>query len=210
MKPSKDTSVLLLVLSNIFALMLALVEGWSVSELMWVYWGQSVIIGYFNWRRIRLLRQFSTDGLRINARPVPPTRHTQRKVASFFAIHYGGFHVAYLAFLLAQVGFVTRASVAAVAAGVAVFAANHGFSFFHNLERDLARKPNLGRVMLFPYARIIPMHLTIVFGGHIGAESLGRLVLFLALKTGADVLMHVVEHAERAKTASAAPGPPAR
>jgi hypothetical protein len=194
LRRSKDTSTLLLILSNLFALVLALIEGWKVSELMWVYWAQSVVIGYFNWRRIRLLREFSTDGLRMNNRPVPPTKKAQRQVASFFAIHYGGFHAGYLAFLLAEGRPLTRASLIGIVAAVAVFAANHRFSFSRNLERDLSRKPNLGRVMLFPYARIIPMHLTIVLGGHLSGDSVGRLVLFLVLKTGADVVMHVIEH----------------
>lgn len=207
---SADKSTLFLLLSNLFALILAVIQRWNVSDLMWVYWGQSVVIGYFNWRRIRLLNQFSTDGLRINRRAVPATRETQRQVASFFAIHYGGFHAGYLIFLLAQNLPLTMASVTGIAAGIAVFAANHRFSFLHNLDRDLARKPNLGRVMVFPYARIIPMHLTIVLGGHLGAESVGRLVLFLALKTGADVLMHVIEHSGRAKSGGAVAGSSAR
>ena len=44
--------------------------------------------------------------------------------------------------------------------------------------------------MFYPYARIIPMHLTIVFGFNFG----GALILFLVLKTFADVIMHIVEH----------------
>ena len=44
--------------------------------------------------------------------------------------------------------------------------------------------------MFYPYARIIPMHLTIIFGSSFG----GTLPLFLVLKTFADAIMHVVEH----------------
>jgi len=45
--------------------------------------------------------------------------------------------------------------------------------------------------MFFPYARIIPMHLTIIFGMLLGK---GAIVLFLTLKTLADMIMHVLEH----------------
>lgn len=47
--------------------------------------------------------------------------------------------------------------------------------------------------MFTPYLRIVPMHLTIIFGGlfvHTGAG----LLLFGTLKTAADVAIHVVEH----------------
>lgn len=44
--------------------------------------------------------------------------------------------------------------------------------------------------MFYPYARIIPMHLTIIFGPAFNLS----LPLFLLLKTIADVIMHSVEY----------------
>ena len=44
--------------------------------------------------------------------------------------------------------------------------------------------------MIYPYARIIPMHLTII----IGATFVNALPFFLVLKTFSDAVMHVVEH----------------
>ncbi len=65
----------------------------------------------------------------------------------------------------------------------------------------MKRTPNIGTIMFFPYARVIPMHLTIVIGGHFTKGSQGALILFLALKTIADLIMHMIEHAEaRQKT----------
>lgn len=51
-------------------------------------------------------------------------------------------------------------------------------------------------MMFFPYARIIPMHLTIIFGGMLSEWTFAAkttLALFMLLKTFADVIMHVVE-----------------
>ena len=79
---------------------------------------------------------------------------------------------------------------------VLTFLVNHAFSYAQNKERDAKRVPNIGTIMFFPYARIIPMHLTIIFGSHFAKASTGDLVLFLGLKTVADVIMHMVEHAE--------------
>lgn len=50
----------------------------------------------------------------------------------------------------------------------------------------------LGTLMFYPYLRIIPMHLTIIFGSMMGE---GKVVLFMILKTVSDAAMHMVEHA---------------
>ncbi len=161
---------------------------------MWIYWGQSVIIGYFNVRRMLALKQFSTDNFRINNRPAEPTRKTQRQTAFFFAVHYGGFHFAYLVFLFAENGIASGVAIAGVVACILIFFFNHRFSYHYNRERDATRAPNLGFIMFFPYVRIIPMHLMILMGNQFVGDSTARLVMFLVLKTLADVAMHVIEH----------------
>ncbi|NIP29465.1 MAG: hypothetical protein GTN99_09095 [Candidatus Dadabacteria bacterium] len=60
----------------------------------------------------------------------------------------------------------------------------------------MKRTPNIGTMMFFPYARILPMHFTIIFGGSIAKASSKSLVLFLVLKTLADLIMHMIEHAQ--------------
>ena len=54
-------------------------------------------------------------------------------------------------------------------------------------------RPNLGVLMFLPYARIIPIHAMILLGAGYVDDSRSAVLLFLALKTGADVLMHQVE-----------------
>lgn len=192
-----DRSSQSLLLSNLFTAVIALAGNWSVVDLMWVYWGQSVVIGFFNWKRMRLLQDFSTEGVRMNNRAVDPTPATRRRMAAFFAVHYGFFHLGYLVFLVSESDQVSRLDMAASAVCVLLFAANHRFSFRYNLEQDLARKPNIGTIMLFPYARIIPMHITIVSGARFAGGTTGSLILFMALKTAADWFMHVIEHRQR-------------
>lgn len=77
-----------------------------------------------------------------------------------------------------------------------VFLVYQCFSFFYNRKWVDKRKPNIGKMMFFPYARIIPMHLTMIFGGWMSFGGFGgkmTLLLFMLLKTGADAIMHVVE-----------------
>ena len=76
------------------------------------------------------------------------------------------------------------------------FVFNHRYSYQHNKKRDSQRVPNIGTLMFFPYARIVPMHLTILLAASLGGNSITALLVFLALKTIADVIMHMVEHAD--------------
>ena len=61
-----------------------------------------------------------------------------------------------------------------------------------HVASDLRHTRNIGTLMFIPYLRIIPMHLTIILGAVLGSG--GGLLLFGALKTVADVVMHKVEH----------------
>lgn len=192
-------SALTLVLSNVFTIVVAVLEQWNLSKLLWIYWGQSLVIGYFNWRRIRCLKEFSTEGLMINDQPVAATKLTQRKVANLFALHYGGFNVVYCLFLFIEKTGLSQLEIFSAASCLAVFVFNHWVSFRQNIEKYIASKPNLGTVMFFPYARILPMHLTILVGSYFEDRSTGTLILFLILKTFADLMMHLVEHGGKSR-----------
>ncbi len=127
--------------------------------------------------------------------PVLPTRAIQVKTVTFFAVHYGIFHLVYLVFISGMApafGWVDRLAVLGTAVA---FTLTHHSSFHRNLEADRTGTPNIGTLMFLPYARVIPMHLTILIGGHGGTDSTVAILIFSALKTGADVLMQHVEHA---------------
>lgn len=131
----------------------------------------------------------------INGRPAQLTQGTKLFTAFFFLFHFGLFHFGYLIFLL--LGVITKAygnipnsaEVKYILLTALIFFINHLFSYFYNKPQD-AGKQNIGSLMLYPYARIIPMHLTIILGPLFG----GALPLFLILKTFADAIMHIVEH----------------
>jgi hypothetical protein len=186
-----DTSIWSLVLANGVALFVALLEGWHLVDLMAVYWVQSVIIGISYFFRILGLERFSTANFRINDRKVDPTPATKRQTALFFLVHFGGFHLAYVFFIATETPGGLTPDLGLVTCAVA-FAVNHYFSFRYHREMDRSGTPNIGTLMFTPYLRVVPMHLTIVFG----AVALGTtgVLLFGGLKMVADVLMHHVEH----------------
>ena len=75
------------------------------------------------------------------------------------------------------------------------FALNHFWSYRYNRDVDRQGTPNIGTLMFTPYVRILPMHLTILTGGLLGKG----LLLFGGLKILADVVMHLIEHAQLQK-----------
>lgn len=207
-----DHATLAIIASNLLTLLTAWWQDWPLVLMLWPYWCQSLVIGWFARKRILALGTFSTEGFRINDQAVAPTPETQRRTATFFAIHYGFFHLVYFIFLLAmsamsgepasagggtqvvQPSFerIHRSDVLLILGLSLSFWFSHRASYREHVEADLRRVPNIGTLMFLPYLRIIPMHLTIILGMALG-DGLGRL-LFGGLKTVADVLMHKIEH----------------
>lgn len=184
-----DSSFWALIVSNLIVIAWALLDGWSLAIIMWVYWSQSVFIGIFWFFKILALKDFSTKGFKINGRSVKPTKKTKNETAIFFLIHYGFFHIVYSIFLGGKFRSVPIFQLL-VSAGI--FFTYQCYSFFYNKKWEAKRKPNIGTMMFFPYARIIPMHITIIIAFSDWGQQ-QALALFLFLKLLADMVMHVVE-----------------
>lgn len=182
----KDNSFWLLLVSNLLTIFFAIKEHWGISSVIWVYLFQSIIIGLFNFVRIYKSEGLSIDG-RIEKDPL--ALKEKNFLAFFFLAHYGGFHFMYLFFLLIRIQNNTFQWFHILFLTL-IFFLNHLYSYFYNRPTD-TRKQESWSMMMFPYARIIPMHLTIVFGF---SSPQSALPLFLGLKTLADLFMHAVEH----------------
>jgi hypothetical protein len=204
-RPVESTRTL--VITNVSTIALALIFQWPIGSLLWPYWAQSVIIGWFSRRRMLALGHFSTDGFEVNGAPAEPTYETQRSTANFFTLHYGFFHFCYFIFLIGLASNLSWVDWAGVAVASVAFAYNHYESYRRNIEADAEGTPNIGTLMFLPYLRIIPMHLTIIIGGAImqSHASAWAVLLFGGLKTFADVAMHIVEHRILQKNAANPP-----
>jgi Family of unknown function (DUF6498) len=195
-----DPSGLLAVIAtNVLAIAIALWQQWPLVTLLWPYWLQSVIIGWYSRKRILALRDFSLANTSGFDRGSPEL--TKRSTASFFVMHYGVFHLVYALFLWSA----TRGKVHGIApyrvdavdlicmaALAASFVTTHRAAYRRIMAADERSKPNIGAVMFLPYLRIVPMHLTIILG--VAAGHGGGVLLFGALKTAADALMHWIEY----------------
>ncbi len=155
----------------------------DLDELMLIYWLQSVAIGVSFFIRMSLSV----------GRPGPVGDFSDASdrgfMLLFFPVHFGLFHILYLAFVK-PAAFPALLSPLVLCA--AAFVLCHVYSLWQNIGRDRVAGAHFATLFWLPYARVIPMHFTIIFGKQIGAER--GLLLFLVLKTFADLVMHAVEH----------------
>jgi len=208
-----DITTISLLLANLVTIFSAVIQHWSLLVILWTYWCQSVIIGVFNFFRILNLKDFSAKGFTINRRAAKLTEQTKVFTAIFFAIHYMGFHMGYASFLslytlgiisptfgvLTHTSSMPRESLSGlvfVPFLAMVFFVNHLISYKFYKDKP-KKKQNIGTIMFYPYARILPMHATIVCGGFFAGSSQALLFFFLLLKTAADVIMHSIEHRQQ-------------
>lgn len=205
--------VISLLSANLITIGLAVAGNWDAATVIFIYWAQSVIIGIFT-----VLTILGADTTAISAAmnrsyakkgetcTVDPGRvRTQAWIlAVIFAIHYGIFHVAYYFFIVESGLFgVVDLSSPGIWFSCGIFFVNHLFSFLYYRNRLQQDEEFMTDTFTGPYYRIIPMHLTIMFGaivtlvlGIFGITStLPVLVLFLILKTAADLAMHLRKHA---------------
>lgn len=197
-KKSEISSTTGLLISNGLTLAMALILEWPLALVIWPYWIQSIIIGWYARKRMLALRKFSTEGFTSNDEPVPENEKGKRSTASFFVLHYGFFHFAYLMFLLGTV----KLDSAWDAFWIIVCGFSYVFAQRKTCEQQIASdalgKPNLGKLMCLPYLRILPMHLTIIFG-MIGGSTFS-ILFFIALKTIADIFLDRFDRNMASKT----------
>jgi hypothetical protein len=185
-----DPTLYALLLTNLATLFGALVNHWSPVPVLWIYWGQSVVIGILN-----LVRMWYWTGSRdIDPRDVSDEVNSDRSGrAAFFLLHYGGFHAFFFWFIFtSKLGPpMDSAQWLGVVTGILAFALVHLFSWWRNEgPGGRARERSLEFLMFYPYLRVAPMHFTLVVGS---AMPEGLFALFFLLKTPVDVVMHLVE-----------------
>ena len=198
--------------ANLITIALAIVLNWDAGSIIFIYWVQSVIIGIFTVASI-----IGADTMAIKADM--DARHRDRNedivldprrvrkhqyiLAVMFFIHYGIFHLAYYDFIINSGMFgLVPVTNPGIWLSCGIFFANHLYSFLYYRKRERRGEEYVNDTFIGPYFRIVPMHLTILFGAFLiavlwilGIEStLPILVVFLLLKTATDLTMHILKH----------------
>lgn len=191
-----SASSLALIAANLVPLAGAAFLGWKLSDVMVLYWAESAIIGFFNVCKIAVIGRWFA----LAAGP-------------FFLGHFGGFMAVHFLFIytifvkgpenmdsaggdLAEVAKLFLVLWPALLA----LAVSHAYSFFNNfLGRGEYKERTVSQQMSEPYARIVFMHLVLIFGGGLSLV-LGQtelvLIIVIAAKIFVDLKSHVREHSK--------------
>jgi hypothetical protein len=175
----KSPSSIALIVANLVPVAGAAFLGWSLGDVMVLYWAESAVIGFFNLLKIIVIGRWGA-----------------LLYGPFFVGHFGGFMAVHFLFIYSlfvagihnqpdvsgDLSRVAKLFIALWPALAALFI-SHAYSFLVNF---LGREEYLGRTvsdqMTEPYSRIIFMHLVLIFGGG----------LTLFLNSAAPVLLAVI------------------
>jgi hypothetical protein len=187
------TSMLTLVAANLLPMLGVVLNGWTLEDVLVLFWAESAIIGFYTLLKIAVVAKWWAifPGL-------------------FFTGHFGGFMAIHFMFLY-QIflrGFnATTSEPGALEAIMPLFTelwpallalfASHGVSFVMNfIGRREYEGTKVQDLMRAPYARIFVMQITIILGGFVATISddpLPMLVLLIAIKIVADLKAHTAE-----------------
>ncbi|HEX2728861.1 MAG TPA: DUF6498-containing protein [Rubrobacteraceae bacterium] len=222
----KTLAVLFLVGVNAIPLVGVIFYDWNLFSIMFLYWFENGIIGFFNVFKIaRAGKPSAGTNLTINGRPSNLSGAVF--YVPFFIAHYGIFWVVHGVFVIVLFGLFGGQPFGGVGppeimggfrgfepGGVAIAALSlflsHGVSFYVNFlgnEEYLNVSPD--EQMFQPYGRVIALHVTILGGGFLAGylgTPLASLVLLIVLKTAIDIWAHLREH-RKAESRSADPAP---
>ena len=159
-------------------------DATSASTIVIFYYMQSVFIGIQYFVRLLNLARIGRD---------PETGKGQYGVAFFFLFHYGMFHAVYFVFLLGMMADIPgRVDFDIVRWVIVALIGNTILSTISDIKRDREEPKVAGVVMFQPYLRVVPMHLLIIFGFNSENSIEWAFMLFVGLKTIADMIMHIV------------------
>ncbi len=195
-----DSSAWVLLASNILTAFFALTNNWGLLTLVWGYWLQSIIIGFFTF--LKLGGQSAKKPFWSGFARMIKGKERISGTAETFAFIYGLFHLVYL-FFLAVFTFLDLAPAMGpvdwpgfLLIGI-IFFVNHAYSFWYTFAQAKTVSSTEEQFFLNAFLRVIPMHLTIVIGFGLvfaGAPASIALLVFLGGKTIADVLSHFLQH----------------
>jgi len=204
-----DSTAIALIVANLVPLYGVFAWGWAVFPILFLFWFENIVIGFFNASRM------------LTARPAEPVLWARKLfLVAFFCVHYGMFtavHGTFVLSLFGDTGMKTGAlpDVALVTDIIArehlllpvlALVASHGYSFMVNfILRGEYRDASPKELMARPYRRVMLLHATILAGGGLVTvldAPVAGLVLLIALKIAMDLHSHLHSHNKEQQSAA--------
>jgi Family of unknown function (DUF6498) len=218
-------SVLALIATNFVPLFGVLFLSWDTFEIVGLYWIENVIIGAINVLKIATCSpnpaeleptkfglQDAAQRSRNGDRRAKAAHHASKLFfVPFFTVHYGLFCFVHGVFVVTFFApesftggplsglqtFLQMISERHLWWGVLALAVSHGYSYLVNyLGRGEFRRITAPVLMFQPYARVVVLHLAILFGAFVVVllgSNAGVLVILIFGKTVMDLMLHLAE-----------------
>lgn len=183
----KDPGFWILAATNIYFIIYYYLHPAIFTTLLWLYWSQSVLIGFFNFLDILTVRSVKPEEITVNGKPTVTSRSMRVPEALFFMVHYGGFHAAYFVFLLTLKNS-GPINWELLKYGFYAFLVGQIILFIQHKREQRTQPAKIATMFFKPYLRIIPMHLTIILPNFYHVTNMG---VFLVLKAVTDLLMYI-------------------
>jgi hypothetical protein len=205
-KSGPNFSLITLVLVNLVPLVGVLLLGWSPMEVVYLYWVETAIIGFFN--IFKMLMASSKNGLLA-------TIFEKLFMIPFFIVHFGGFiFVQGLFILLANAegdadpfqgnAVVTEKYLETIFYQLwwpaLLLFGSHLFSFFWNFIRQQEYKEKyIWDFMIAPYSRIFVQQFIAILGAVIviAGGQIWLMIFVIAAKIYADAWAHKRAHQKK-------------
>lgn len=157
------------------------------TTIIWLYWCQSVLIGFFNFFDLLTTRDLEITGMKLNGRQVNGIKG-KGSLAFFFLVHYNVFHLVYFFFLASDYKFSVIDLPLFKLALMCIFL-GQALLFFQRKWNRQTTPATPQSFFIFPYLRILPMHLMIMLPAFLGFNPA---LIFLVLKTIFDLAGYVI------------------
>jgi hypothetical protein len=201
-------AVVALIVANLIPLLGALFLGWSVWNILVIYWLENGIVGAFNvFRMARAEGTPTADDSNVTFNGRPAATASKSELLTFFVVHYGIFWFVHGIFVFTLPLFMSLSPEpmegmtiepgSVLVAGIAL-TISHGLSFWWNyLRGGEYRRATAAGLMFAPYRRLIALHLTIIFGAMavmFTGAPVTAVAILVGIKTVLDVGLHLAEH----------------
>ncbi|PLX28188.1 hypothetical protein C0581_03230 [Candidatus Parcubacteria bacterium] len=200
-----NTSQISLIVANLVPLFGVIFWGWDIATIIFLYWFENIVIGFYNIFRMKKAAQHATE-MEINKEHiVVKTQKERDKIKAvtytflipFFIVHFGIFSLVHGVFVFAMFG-VPNITAISLLAAIGSLCVSHGISYTRNyIENQEYLKTNPTIQMFRPYKRIMIMHFTILLYGFvllgIGAP-IWSLIILILIKIGVDWNLHTKSH----------------
>ncbi len=198
-KGLQTSSVWVLIIVNLIPIYGALCLGWDLSNLIQVYWFETIVVGiYF---LLKLQKVFSIQppsGIGLMSTPTEETGgriknsfFVKAAITFYFILSLAGAITLHGFFVFKLFGPFAFVGLGGFLVFILSLFFSHGVSYVQNFigEKEYLRISVLG-LFLAPYKRLVILHLAIL----IGAIIQNSWIFLVAIKLVLDVLSHIKEH----------------